>query len=216
MRLKAQKFDLDGNGLLDEAELAMMNYDVDGDGNLTLQEVHAIIQDQLKDRNSISAMRKIILGLTFFVFILSLSNLGTSIASALLVKETTADKTTAEMKIVGTADVMGTQASAETFEALEMDVETRRARRNLVLESLLVDPHGEHSHRVLARKKGCTGKDCDRDITFDANVMRQSDVENIKSKCEQGRVVNVKRSFPGGSTDSKNICKSGTTIVIKE
>jgi hypothetical protein len=95
---KARKFDLDGE--LDEAELAMMKYDVDGDGALTALEVHAIVEDLLRDRSSISAMRRIIAGLTCFVFILSLSNLGTSIASAILVKETTADTATAEMKIV--------------------------------------------------------------------------------------------------------------------
>ena len=165
-------------------------------------------------------MRKIIAGLTCFVFILALSNLGTSIASALLVKETTADKNTAEMRILGTSDVMGTQASAETFEALEMDVETRRARRALVVESLLADPFGEHVHRHLAKNKNggkmCTGKKCDSDIAFDVSAMKQKDVEVLKSKCDQGRVVNIKRSFPGGSKDSKNLCRSGTSIVVKE
>ena len=39
-REKAKNFDLDGDGILDEAELAMMHYDVDGDGNLTAAEVH--------------------------------------------------------------------------------------------------------------------------------------------------------------------------------
>lgn len=218
-RAKAYQFDLDGDGKLDEAELAMMRYDVDGDGNLTSTEIHAIIKDLLRDQSSISAMRKIIAGLTFFVFILSLSNLGTSIASALLVKETTADKTTAEMKIMGTTDVMGTQTSAETFEALEMDSETRRARRTMVVESLLADPFGEHAHRRLANnksKKKCTGKKCDSHIKFDVNYMKQADAENIKAKCEQGRNVNVKRSFPGGSTDQKSLCRSGTTIIMKE
>jgi hypothetical protein len=215
---KARKFDLNGDGELDEAELAMMKYDKDGDGDLTALEIHAIVEDLLRDRGSIHAMRRIIIALSCFVFILSLSNLGTSIASALLVKETTADTATAEMKIVGTQDVMGTQASAETFEALEMDVDTRRARRAMVVQSLLEDPQGEHHHRFLAKGKiKCTGqKKCDGDISFDVNVMRQSDVENIKTKCDQGRIVNVKRSFPGGSKDSKGLCNSGTSITIKQ
>ena len=38
---KARRFDLDGDGELDEAELTMMHYDVDGDGNLTSAEIHA-------------------------------------------------------------------------------------------------------------------------------------------------------------------------------
>ena len=153
-----------------------------------------IIKDMLRDQNSISAMRKIIAGLTFFVFILSLSNLGTSIASALLVKETTADKTTAEMKILGTSDVMGTQASAETFEALEMDTETRRARRMMVVESLLEDPFGEHAHRRLANNKSkskCTGKKCDSNLKFDVNYMKQADAENIKVRLRRHHALRV-------------------------
>ena len=210
---KARKFDLNGDGELDDAELAMMRYDVDGDGNLTSAEIHAIVNDLLRDRSSISAMRKIIAGLSCFVLILSLSNLGTSIASALLVKETTADKATAEMKIVGTTDVMGTQASAETFEALQMDVDTRRARRNLVVDALMANPHDEdHMHRHLAKSKG-NGK---KGVKFDVNVMSQKDVENLKNKCEQGRNINVGRTFPGGGKDSKSICKSGSSIYVKE
>lgn len=90
-RIKAAKFDVDGNGRLDKIELAMMRYDADGDGQLGLDEIHRIVEEHLHDRHSISAMKKVIAGLIFFVFILSLSNLGTSIASALLVKDTTAD-----------------------------------------------------------------------------------------------------------------------------
>jgi hypothetical protein len=201
---------------LDETEQAMMRFDIDGDGNLGLEEIHAIIEEHLQDGRKISSMRKVIIFLTCFTLILALSNLGTSLASAILVKETSADADTAEMKLVGTEDVMGTQSSAETFEAMEMDVETRRARRAMVVESLLADPFGEHAHRRLGRGGvGCTGKKCDKDIQFDTNVMRQADVEQIKTKCNVGRVVNIKRSF-NGAGDSNNLCKAGTSIVIKE
>lgn len=39
-RILAERYDLNRDGALDEAEMAMMNYDVDGDGNLTLVEIH--------------------------------------------------------------------------------------------------------------------------------------------------------------------------------
>lgn len=179
-----------------------------------------IISDLLRDRRSVSILRRMIVGLTCFVFILALSNLGTSIASAILVKETTADKTTAELRMLGTLDVMGTQASAETFEALQMDGETQRARRAMVLDSLFTEPYGEHTHRSLAKNemkgKKCSAKNCDSEIKFDVNTMQQKDVDALKKKCEQGRVVNIKRTFPGGNKDSKNLCRSGTSITVKE
>lgn len=216
-RAKAVKFDMDNNGALDEIEMAMMHYDIDGDGNLGLEEIHAIVTEHLRDKNNIGAMRRVIAGLACFTLILALSNLGTSLASAILVKETTADANTAEMKLKGSMHVMGTQSSAETFEAQEMDVETRRARRAMVVQSLMADPFGEHAHRRLGRGgSACEGKKCDKDIMFDTNFMSQEDVENIKVKCDLGRVVNVKRSFPGGSVDSSSLCKAGTSVVVKE
>lgn len=161
-------------------------------------------------------MRKIIAGLTFFVLILSLSNLGTSIASAVLVKETTADKTTADMKIIGTSEVMGTQLSAETFQAHQMDSERRRTRRNLVIESLAANPFNQ-THRYLKKPKcGRKGNKCNTDIKFDVNFMEQKDVERIREKCEQGRLVTVAREFPGGFMNKKSLCRTGTTITVKK
>jgi hypothetical protein len=216
-RIKAAKFDIDGNGTLDKIELAMMRYDKDGDGQLGLDEVHRIVEEHLHDRHNISAMKKVIVGLTCFVFVLSLSNLGTSIASALLVKDTTADYETAEMKIAGTSDVMGTQTSAETFTALEMDTDTRRARRAMVVESLKANPWGEHAHRRLGKGgDGCKGKKCDGNISFDTNYMSQDSAEKIKAKCDLGRVVNIRRSFPGGMVKNDNLCKTGASVVVKE
>ncbi|KAL7476086.1 hypothetical protein ACHAW6_001969 [Cyclotella cf. meneghiniana] len=216
-RAKAVKFDMDNNGELDEIEMAMMHYDIDGDGNLGLEEIHAIVQEHLRDKNNIGAMRRVIAGLACFTLILALSNLGTSLASAILVKETTADTDTAEIKLKGSMHVMGTQTSAETFQAQEMDVETRRARRAIVVESLVANPFGEHAHRRLGKGGSvCEGKKCDKDIMFDTNFMSQDDVEQIKVKCGLGRVVNVKRSFPGGSVDSNTLCRAGTSIVVKE
>lgn len=213
---KASKFDLDGNGTLDKVELAMMRYDADGDGNLGLQEVYDIVEDHLKDKNNIGALRKVIVGLTCFVVILALSNLGTSIASAVLLKDMAADTTTSELKLMN-SEVMGTQSSAETFEAAEMDVDTRRSRRAMVVESLTLNPFGEHAHRRLAKKGDkCKGKQCDSDISFDVNIMKQEDVVKIKNKCDLGRVVNLKRYFPGDSADTSNLCKTGTEVVVKE
>jgi|EP00970_Alexandrium_tamarense_P001888 hypothetical protein len=58
-RIKAAKFDLDGDGMLDEAEYAMLKYDKDGDGNLGLEEIHAIVQEHLGAQRNIGQMKKV-------------------------------------------------------------------------------------------------------------------------------------------------------------
>ncbi|ACI64699.1 predicted protein [Thalassiosira pseudonana CCMP1335] len=225
-RIKAAKFDLDGDGMLDEAEYAMLKYDKDGDGNLGLEEIHAIVQEHLGAQRNIGQMKKLIAFLVCFVGILALSNLGTSLASAILAKETTADKDMATMQLKGTGEIMGTQSSGESFTAQPLDGETRRARRAMVVESLLADPLGEHAHRHLAKKngkgRGCTtangGKDsknCQGKVAFDTNVMTVKEVQALKKKCDGVRNVNIKRSFPGGSEVTDSLCRAGTTVFVK-
>jgi hypothetical protein len=99
-----------------------------------------------------------------------------------------------------------------------MDADTRRARRAMVVESLKANPWGEHAHRRLGKGgNGCKGqKKCDRDISFDTNFISQDSAEKIKSKCDLGRVVNIRRSYPGGSVKNDNLCKTGASIVVKE
>ena len=46
--------------------------------------------------------------------------------------------------------------------------------------------------------------------------MKQEDVVKIKNKCDLGRVVNLRRYFPGNSADTSNLCKTGTEVVVKE
>ena len=132
----------------------------------------------------------------------------------------------ATMQLKGTGEIMGTQSSGETFTAQPLDGETRRARRAMVVESLLADPLGEHAHRHLAKKngkgRGCTtangGKDsknCQGKVAFDTNVMTVKEVQALKKKCDGVRNVNIKRSFPGGSEVTGSLCRAGTTVFVK-
>jgi hypothetical protein len=71
--------------------------------------------------------------------------------------------------------------------------------------------------RTAVRWFACTaGKKCDKYIQFYTNVMRQADVEKIKSKCNVGRTVNIQRSFNDAGNGSSCLCKSGASIVVKE
>jgi len=85
----SKQYDIDGDGELDDAELAMRNMDKSGRGYLTNDKVYKLMEESLRLQKDVFKMKKMIVGLLVFVVILALSNLGTSFASAILAKDTT-------------------------------------------------------------------------------------------------------------------------------
>ena len=226
-------YDLDGSGELDEIEQAMRDADKDGDGNLSKREVYAIVQEQLKNKKDARQLRKIVVGLACFVFILALSNLGTSFASAILARETTADAETATITMKSTGDSVGTQSTGENIDMDALDDDQRRNRRAMVLEELASNPYGHHQHRRMAKNntnKNKNGKNtrsnncrdrntiCDDDpdnILFDSGVLDVKIAEKLLKKCDGSRTINLVRKWDDGSTDSEPICRPGTSVVKK-
>jgi len=87
----SRKYDIDGDGQLDDAELAMRDLDKSGRGFLTNEEVYALMVKQLAMQSKVFQFKKIIIGLSAFIFVLALSNLATSFASAILAKDTASE-----------------------------------------------------------------------------------------------------------------------------
>ncbi|KAL7470021.1 hypothetical protein ACHAXS_010267 [Conticribra weissflogii] len=216
----ARKYDIDGDGVLDDVEIAMMNCDREGRGHLTNEDIYNIVADQLNAKHDVNKLRKAIAGLVFFVFVLALSNLGTSMASAILSKETHADQESGTLTVIATGETLGVQSAGETIELAPLPEDIRRARRKLVLDELGGDRQGRHVHRLLSKKKSaskckksdtsCTGK-----ITFDSGKISQKDAEAIKSKCDGSKTLNMKRVFKDGTSDTNIICKPGSSVVEK-
>jgi hypothetical protein len=84
----SRMYDIDGDGVLDEAELAMRNLDSSGRGHLTNDSVYKLMQEQMAQQRQLFKFKKIMIGLSVVVFLLTLSNLGTSFAAAYLAKDT--------------------------------------------------------------------------------------------------------------------------------
>jgi len=217
----ARKYDVDGDGVLDDVEIAMMKRDKEGRGHLTNEDIYNIVADQLNAKHDVNNLRKAIAGLVCFVFILALSNLGTSMASAILSKETHADQDSGTLTIISTGETLGVQSAGETIEIAPLPYDVRRSRRNLVLEELEGDRQGRHAHRLLSKKKSgssckksdttCTGK-----IIFDSGKISQKDAETIKSKCDGSKTLNMKRVFEDGTSDSNVLCKPGSSVIEKK
>jgi hypothetical protein len=228
-KISAQ-YDLDGDGILDEAEQAMRDRDINNNGFLSNEEIYDIVQDQLKAQKSAGYMKKLIGGLICFVVILALSNLGTSMAAAFLAKDLTADNGDAvsegeeppvpAMRIAKTGEIAGAQSISDVYvlgdgeeDEEEYTDEELDARRRLVLEELEEDPHS-HPHRRLcsnSRKSvGCSGR-----INFDNDLMSEEKFYEIEKKCKMQQNVYLKKRR--GDTERNDcLCKRGTSVVVKE
>ena len=206
----------------------MRDYDLDGDGILSNEEIYDIVQAQLKAKNSAGKMKKLIMGLVCFVVILALSNLGTSLAAAFLAKDLNADNggsgveeegeepPVPAMRIAATGEIAGAQSIADTYVMMEEDElsdEELDERRRLVLDDIEDDPHS-HPHRRLcnsrSRSVGCSGR-----ITFDNGAMPEEDFFRLESKCKSQQNVYIKQKR--GDTERNDcLCKRGTSVVVKE
>ena len=77
----SKAWDLDGDGELDKAELALKALDKEGKGTLTKDEMYTLMRQTLETERDLFKMKKIAGVLTIVTCILALSNLGTSFAA---------------------------------------------------------------------------------------------------------------------------------------
>ena len=58
----SRKYDIDGDGQLDEAELAMRNMDKSGRGHLTNEQVHSIMLNHMDTQRELFKVKKVVMG----------------------------------------------------------------------------------------------------------------------------------------------------------
>mmetsp|Transcript_31078 Transcript_31078/g.50754 ORF Transcript_31078/g.50754 Transcript_31078/m.50754 type:complete len:609 (-) Transcript_31078:196-2022(-) len=218
LSIVSEKYDLDGDGVLDEVEQAMRDRDKDGDGQLDNAEVYRIVQDQLQSQQDVHLYKKVAAGLVCLLAILSLSNLGTNWASAILAKDTVTDSESGTIQSKATGEVVGLQDVAFNYELDPLTEEEFEERRKLVEAEMMEDPdHEDHVHRRLGKKKKnhCT---CSK-IAYDHGKMRERDLLELTVKCDGVNSVSIKRKWRhnDGSedVDYDTICGPGTVIVRK-
>lgn len=69
-------YDIDGDGVLDEAEQQMKDMDVDRKGYIDAKEIHSIIEKKMSSEKQASHLRLWITILAVAVVLLSISNIG--------------------------------------------------------------------------------------------------------------------------------------------
>jgi len=190
----SEMYDINHDGKLDEAELAMRDLDKSGRGYLTNDKVYELMQIHVDDQRKLFRSKKIIIGLVVLVGILALSNLGTSFAAAYLSKDTTTnveetsdgEQFGVELLKKGTREKISTQTTNDSFEV-------SRAT------SLCVEEDGELN--------------CATDSYL---AVPESVIKNMFYKCLTGKTVNIERSFSNGLVKSMNICSGSSAVEFNE
>jgi hypothetical protein len=88
LSVTSRMFDIDGDGVLDEAEKAMRDMDVDNCGYLTNDKVYKVMLEQMKLQQEVFGLKRMSMVFLVIISILSLATLGTSFAAATLAKDT--------------------------------------------------------------------------------------------------------------------------------
>ena len=181
-------YDVDGDGVLDDAEMAMRDMDKSRRGYLTNEKVYAMMREQMETQKQLFRVRRIAFVLLALVVILAVSNLGTSFAAASLAKDTTTSSS-AELTDKNTHEVLSTQTAAESIE----------------FERTVIAPDG--------RRRLCTADDEDVEcLTKSFHTISAGMCDTMISHCSRGNTVNLKRTWKNGDETSFNVCpfKSGT------
>ena len=188
----SRQYDVNGDGKLDDAELAMRNMATSGRGYLTNEQVHAIVVEQMETHRKLFRTRRVMFLLLGLVIALALSNLGTSFAAAYLAKDVTTSSD-GELTNIDTNEPVSTQTYAETI-----DLES-----TVPFES----NDGDGTRRL------CTVDDDDVEcMTNSQRTMGPRMCDAMIKHCSRGNTVNLKRVWGNGDASLYSVCRlsSGT------
>jgi hypothetical protein len=88
LSVTSRKYDVDGDGKLDEAEQNMRDMDTDNRGYLTNEEVYKVMVEQMKLQREVFSLKRLSMVFLVVMVFLSLATLATSFAAATLAKDT--------------------------------------------------------------------------------------------------------------------------------
>lgn len=204
----SRQYDVDGDGVLDEAEQALRNLDKSGRGFLKTDEVYSIMNDHLKMQKDMFKMKKVIGGLVAFTVLLALSNLGTSLAAAWLSKDTSTSNGSLVDK--ATSKTLSTQQEKEKFQAKPVSEERRRE---------LVEGCNTSRRKLGNGNSGGNGSSGTTTCTVNSYLeVDHAHGQTIIEDCANGNTVSICRDFKFDGTDQRtNVCTNmcDTTMTFQ-
>jgi hypothetical protein len=126
-------YDVDNDGVLYEAELAMRNMDKSGRAHLTNETVYKMMREQMKTQKQLFQVKRIMFILLAIVVVLAVSNLGTSFAAAYLAKDTTTNESY-QFVDKHSGEELSTQTSTEDIELERTVMDEDTGSRRLATE----------------------------------------------------------------------------------
>jgi hypothetical protein len=206
----AKAWDLDGDGELDDAEMALRNLDRSHKGTLSKDQMYELMSQNLKTQRELFKVKKVVIGLVAFTCILALSNLGTSFAAAFLAKDTKS----VDGKLVDshTGQTMKTDSSAATFTIDQELSDANRRQRRLECRRRLGPGggNGGGNNNGPTTTVAPVNVDCTFDEALDA-ISEAHGRAIIEGSCQTGGTANVIKEFPAGSV-SHSVCAPGYSI----
>lgn len=189
----SQRYDMDGDGKLDDVELAMRNMDTSNRGHLSNETVFKLMQAQVEQQKQLFKFKKIMIVLSALVFLLTLSNLGTSFAAAYLAKDTTVNAK-GELVNSNSKGKISTQSTNDQFTVLQA----------------AVDETGDRRLRFCDSGRGRNNDLCEVDSYMYVDIAQ---CRAIIEKCRNNNVVTLLRTFSNGDTVQRTICRSETAVL---
>jgi len=183
-------YDVDGDGKLDAAEMAMKSMDQSGRGYLTNDKVYELMLQQFETQKQLFRVKRIMFVLLALVGFLALANLGTSFAAASLAKNTTVSPSAALMD-KKTNEVISTQTTADTL---------------LIVRAIIT----EDGQRKLCNEgeEGCEEEKWKKSVLS----MNETKCERMREECAAGKTVILRRPWKNGDTTDYPVCPGTGTI----
>lgn len=193
MSMVSKMYDLDGDGKLDEAELAMRLRDTSGRGYLTNTEVYELMKEHINCQTAMFETKRIMKFMVTLVIVLALSQLGTAVAAAYLAKETTTDAN-GHLTSMSTGEVLSTQSTATH------DIDIQRAT---------IDPETGRRRLNPCKRVGNGDGDDNGDMECETDSFLSMDwktCNRMLKHCNRGNTVTVTRSWDNGESTDFNVC----------
>jgi hypothetical protein len=196
---ESKMWDLDGDGVLDDAELALKNMAA-GNADIDKQEIYKLMQEHISVQRSLWKFKQIAAAFFVLIVILGIANVGTSFAAAIIAKDTTASG--GNLKEKGESGVtLGTQTYADQTDVFVEPSDVKLSKLGGTCSGfyncapgLVCNPDTE---------------ECENDPNRTIFSTLEINVEQGKAmveECKQGRTVFLDRKFTHGTDMQLAIC----------